>query len=151
VKSKLSDWAKIAEILAAIAVIVSLLIVAFQISEGNRETRAMTAQLVLEGEKAVQSEFLRYADTWEKVVSGEPLESGEELQRGIILYNILHSDCATCSHQTKSGFLQDSGEGILQSVAWPMYEIWIETGGYLSRSPEYREFLAAEHERLTAE
>jgi hypothetical protein len=119
-KSKLSDWARIAEILAAIAVIISLLIVAFQISEGNRETRAMTALVVLEGEKSVQSEFLRYAGIWEKVVSGEPLEAGEELRRGIILYNMMHTQEESRYHQIKSGFLQEGGEGILESVAWPM-------------------------------
>ena len=43
-KLKLTDWASIAEIIAAIGVVFSLIFVGLQINEGNQETRAATIQ-----------------------------------------------------------------------------------------------------------
>ena len=86
---KLSDLASVAEIIAAIGVILSLLFVGFEIRDGNQETRAVTVQATLDSEMAFQSELLRYADIWEKVARGESLSDGEEVRRGTILYNMM--------------------------------------------------------------
>ena len=86
---RLSDFASVAEIVAAVGVILSLLFVGFQIEDGNRETRAATLQATLNSEMFFQAEILRYAETWEKVVTGAPLSDGEETRKGVILYNML--------------------------------------------------------------
>ena len=99
---KLSEWASIAEILGAAAVVVSLLFVGFQISDGNRETRAATAQAALDSEMLFQAELLRYAATWEKVVKGVPLSDGEETRRGIVLYQMMQTLNENRYHQMKS-------------------------------------------------
>jgi hypothetical protein len=67
-KLKLSDWASIAEILGAIAIVVSLLFVGFQISDSNRETRAATVQAALDSEMVFQAEIARYAGTWARAI-----------------------------------------------------------------------------------
>jgi len=47
---KLSDWSSIAEIVAAVGVIFSLVFVGLQINEGNQETRAATVQAAYDSE-----------------------------------------------------------------------------------------------------
>ena len=76
---KLSEWANVAEVLGAVAIVVSLIFVGVQISDGKRETR------------------------------------------------------------------------LADGVLWPIYEIWTESGGYQSRSLEFREFLAAERKQRAVE
>ena len=148
---KLSGWASIAEILGAVAVVVSLLFVGFQINDGNREARAATAQAVLDAEMFLHAELLRYAGIWDKVTTGEPLEEGEEMRRAIILYNMMHTYNENRYKQMKSGFLEIHQQTLLRPVDYPIYDRWTKSGGYVSRSPEYREFLDAEYKRLAAE
>ena len=38
---------------------------------------------------AFQSQIAQYADTWNKVYTGKPLSDGEEMQRGIVLYDMM--------------------------------------------------------------
>ena len=59
-KIKLADWASIAEILGAVAIVISLVFVGFQINDGNRETRAATTQAILDSEMFFR---LNYCDT----------------------------------------------------------------------------------------
>jgi hypothetical protein len=150
-KRSLQDWASIAEILGAAAVVVSLLFVGFQISDGNRETRAATAQAALDSEMSFQAELLRYAGTWEKVTTGVPLSDREEQRRGIVLYQMMQTLNENRYHQMKSGYLPYEPSALLGAVSWPMYDVWIESGGYQSRSRDYREFLNAERKRLNIE
>jgi len=77
-KWKLSELASVAEVVAAIGVILSLLFVGYQIKDGNRETRAATLQATLDSEMALQSETLQYADVWDKVLSGAHLAEGDD-------------------------------------------------------------------------
>lgn len=150
-KSKLSEWASIAEILSAAAVVVSLLFVGFQIGDGNRGTRAATAQAVLDSEMFFQAELLRYAETWEKVITGVPLSDGEEKRRGIVLFQMMQTQNENRYHQMKAGYMEYQPRALLEPVGWPIYEIWTGSGGYQSRSLEFREFLDNERVRLAAE
>ena len=88
-KWKLSDWASIAEIIAAIGVIFSLIFVGLQINEGNLETRAATNQATADAEAFMIVTFANHSYTWNKVITGAPLESGAESRKGILLYNLL--------------------------------------------------------------
>jgi hypothetical protein len=65
-KSKLSELASIAEIIASIGVILTLIFVGLELSEGNREARATTTQLVIKAEMDMVAVFIANADTWEK-------------------------------------------------------------------------------------
>lgn len=135
-KSNLSDIASIAEIAAAIAVIVSLVFVGLQINEGNRETRAATAQALFDSELFLAKTFVEHADTWEKILIGAPLEEGEELRKGINLYNMVIMESENRYNQFRSGYLdaaewQGTLEGLQPLRDLPMYEFWRPSGGPL--------------------
>ena len=145
-KWKLSELASVAEVVAAIGVILSLLFVGFQIKDGNRETRAATLQATLDSEMASQAEAMRYADFWDKVISGAHLAEGEEKRRAILLFNMLMTLYQNQFFQFESGYL-DSPPVMVQPVTWPIYEEWRESGGATNRSPEFLEILDKEFER----
>jgi hypothetical protein len=150
-KLKLSDWANIAEVLGAVAIVVSLIFVGMQINQGNRETRAATVQSALDSEMAFQDAILRYADTWLKVVSSQPFSDDVEERRGLILYNMMMTQNENQYVQMKSGLLEFSSDAVADGVSWPIYEVWTQSGGYIGRSLEFREFLQAERKRRGVE
>ena len=151
VKKTLSDWASVAEILGAAAVVVSLLFVGFQINDGNRETRAARIQSALDSEMVFQTTILREAGIWEKIVTGVPLSAGEETRKGLILYGMSHTNNENRYLQMQSGYLENSPGLGLELVAVPFYDTWRNTPGARSRSPEWLEILDKERERVTGE
>ena len=135
------------EFVGAFAVVVTLGYLAVQVRHSksalqinSQETRAATKQAILESEMFFQSQILRYAGTWEKVVVGDALADGEEMRRGIILYNMLLTQYENRYHQYKSGYLDVMAE-IEPMVRFPIYESWRISGGATSRSPEFLEFV----------
>ena len=77
---------------------------------------------------AYQSQIARYADTWNNVYTGKPLSEGEEMQRGIALYNMMTLK-ENRYLQMKSGFLEYQPDAITAGVTWPIYEAWQKLGG----------------------
>ncbi len=145
-KLKLTDWASIAEIIAAIGVIFSLIFVGLQINEGNQETRAATIQAASDAEAFMIATMVNHSETWNKIVTGAPLESGAETRKGINLYNFLMVDTENRYHQFHSGFLDAaSWEGrlsILQPIVrLPIFKIWRESFGAKGHSAEFLELL----------
>ena len=143
---KLSNVASIAEIIAAIGVIFSLIFVGLQINEGNQETRAATTQAAADAEAFMIATMVNHSDTWDKVVTGAPLESGAETRKAIILYNLLMVESENRYHQFHSGFLATpTWEGrllILQpTVKLPIFKIWRESYGGRGHSAEFLELL----------
>ncbi len=148
---KLSDWASIAEMVAAFGVIVSLIFVGFQIADGNNETRAATTQAALDSEMFLQSHMLKYAGTWEKVVSGLPLEEGEETRRGILIMNMLMTLNENRFHQVNSGYLEHGINNFEIVLNFPFFETWRASGGARARSPEFLDFVDHAGERNTTQ
>jgi len=145
-RMKLTDVASIAEIIAAIGVIFSLIFVGLQINEGNQETRAATIQAASDAEAFMIATIVNHSETWNKVVTGAPLESGAETRKGINLYNFLMVDTENRYHQFHSGFLDaPSWEGrlsILQPIVkLPIFKIWRESFGAKGHSAEFLELL----------
>ncbi len=81
----LQEWGAKGELIGGVAIIVSLLYVGLQIKHGNRETRANTLQATLDSELSLQAEAMRYARTWDKVVTGVHFSYGEETCMSILL------------------------------------------------------------------
>ena len=138
--------ANYAEIIASIAVVLSLIFVGLQLNEGNRETRAATTQVALQSEMDMLHTLALHAGTWDKVVSAEPLASGEEMRRGILLYNLLMTENENLYYQAESGYLEaGTWEGrrltLPPLVRLPMYEIWKKTIGSLGHSADFLELL----------
>jgi len=140
-KWKLSDWSSIAEIAAALGVVISLVFVGLQIKEGNQETRASTMQAALETEMMFQAEILRYSDTWEKVASGAPMTDSVETRRGIILYNMLMTVQENRYHQYQAGYIDNLPASIRTTVRLPFFDTWRTSVGAGSRTPEYLELI----------
>ena len=151
-KLKLSDWASIAEIIAAIGVIFSLIFVGLQINKGNQETRAATNQATTDAEAFLIATMANHSNTWDKVSTGVPLESGAETREGILLYNLMMVETENRYHQFHSGFLDaslwESRLSILQpTVKLPIFKIWRTSLGARAHSAEFLELvdsLAAE-------
>ncbi len=145
-KMKLTDLASIAEIIAAIGVIFSLIFVGLQINEGNQETRAATIQAASDAEAFMIATMVNHSETWNKVVTGAPLESGAETRKGINLYNFLMVDTENRYYQFHSGFLDaPSWEGRLSTlqpiVKLPIFKIWRESFGARGHSAEFLELV----------
>ncbi len=144
----LQDWGAIGELLGGVAIIVSLLYVGLQIKHGNQETRAATLQATLDSEMSWQAEAMRYAGTWEKIVTGVHFADEEETRRAILLYNMMMTLYQNRYYQFKTGYL-DNPPSIEESVTWPFYEVWRASGGAKNRSPEFLKILDRQHERGT--
>jgi len=148
---KLSEWASIAEVLSAIAIVVSLVFVGLQISEGNRQTRAATVQSDLDSEMEFQAEITRYADTWVKVINGIRFSDEVETRRALILYNMAMTQNENQFEQMSSGYLEFNADAIDPPATWPIYEMWTQTTAYRGRSVAFRDFLETERKRRIAE
>jgi hypothetical protein len=145
-KQKLSDWASIAEIIAAIGVILSLAFVGLQINEGNQETRAATIQAASDAEGAMITTFINHSDTWDKVVTGAPLESSAEIRKGINLYNYMMIEAENRYYQFNSGFLETTiWEGRLSGLEGmtklPIFKLWRESFGASNHSTDFLELI----------
>ena len=142
VKWKLSEFASIAEITAALGVIISLAFVGLQINDGNNETRAATIQAASESESYMLVTLIEHAGTWDKIIEGVPLDSGEETRRGVLLFNLMMTENENRYYQSKSGYLDsqswDSRLVNLRSIAHlPMFRKWRESFGGKGHAAEF--------------
>lgn len=140
----LSDFASIAEIVASIAVVLSLIFVGLQISDSNRETRAMTMQSANDAELFAAATFARHAGVWDKVLTGESLSRGAELRTAIVIYNMAMIESENRFQQFGAGYLSaGSWEGSVRSiqemVKLPIYADWRGTPGALQHSSDFLE------------
>ncbi len=145
-KLKLSELASVAEIVASIAVILSLIFVGLQLSEGNRVTRATTNQLAVQSEIDMATAFLDHAGIWNKMISGVPIDDREETRKAIILLNIFMLDTESRYQQFHSGYLEPaSWEGrraiLPEVVEYPIYDRWRKSPGGRNHSAQFLELL----------
>ncbi len=138
---RLSDLASIAEIIGAAGVILSLIFVGVQLGEGNRETRVATLQAGTDSEMILLSELLRYADIWQKINLGVPLED-DEVRRGIVLYQMTMTEFANRYHQFEAGYFDDAWWesrqlAMTRVLKLPFLEIWRTSIGASVHSPSF--------------
>jgi hypothetical protein len=148
---KLSDWASIAEILGAAAIVVSLVFVGFQISDGNRETRAATLQSILDAEMSFQAELIRYSDVWEQAVTTGDFADAVTRRRAINLYNMAMTLSENRYEMAKAGYSDASLRALERIVRLPLYELWRESNGAQSRSEEFLELVDGMRSDLSSE
>ena len=138
--------AAIAELLAAIGVIVSLIFVGLQVKKSNAEARAATMQATTDTEMSMMTTFATHAAVWNKVNTGIPLEGSTEERIGILLFNHLMVDYENRFHHFHAGFFDrrswDSRVTILRKlVTLPIYGPWRQSLGGQSRGADYLDFL----------
>jgi len=119
----------VAEMLAAIGVIISLVFVGLQVRKGLAESRAATKQATTDTEVTVVSTFAQHAEIWNKALSGVPLEEGRETRLGILLFALLMIDYENRFYQHKAGYFDDRSwenrVAILHNVIlMPIYDLW---------------------------
>ncbi len=142
----IQDWAAIGEIVGAIAVVVTLIYLAAQIRVSNRETRAVTTQSALNNEMDMIAVMVENAATWDKVITGVPLEAGEETRKGILLYNLLMAETESRYLQYKAGYLEPAAweqriPSIRMTIRNPMHQIWRPTPGANAHSLDFLRML----------
>ena len=142
----LSRWASIAEMIAAIGVILSLIFVGLQLNEGNRETRAATIQAATDSEMLFQTQILRYADVWEKMIIGAPIEDGEEMRRAINLFNMAMTEYENRYLQFEAGYFDAHSWGArrisMQAfVTLPTFKNWRESLAASTHTPGFLELI----------
>lgn len=123
-----------------------MIFVGYEIRDGNSETRSATVQSSLNSEMDLLGVLSLHASTWDKVMTDAPLDSGEEMRRGILLYNMLMTESENRFYQFNSGYLDSqSWEGCLASleplVRLPIYDVWRKTPGGVNHSLDFLELL----------
>jgi hypothetical protein len=142
----IQDWAAVAEIVGGIAVVVTLLYLAMQIRDSNRETRAITLQSVINNDLNMNSALVENAATWHKVITGVPLEEGEETRKGILLYNLLMIENEGRFLQYKTGYLDTVAweqrlPAIRITIRNPIHKIWRASPGAAAHSLSFLQML----------
>ena len=145
-KMKLKDLASVAEIIASIAVILSLVFVGLQLRDGNRVTRATANQLAVQSEIDVVTVFLTHSAVWNKIVTSTPIDDDEESRQAILLLNIFMLDTESRYQHFRSGYLDpatwESRQNILPEVVkYPAYEAWRNSPGGRNHSAHFLELL----------
>jgi len=147
-----STAASIADVISAIAVVVSLVYLSLQIRANTRSNRASAFHATIDSEMELAKTVVEHAGTWDKVQTGQPLAAGEETRRAIALFNLVMLDAERRFNQFNAGFLEAGPwEGNLKSlpllVALPTYERWRQSGGAMSRSADFLRLLDGIAER----
>ena len=142
----LVEFAAIAEIIASLGVILSLLFVGFQMRENNRQSRMSAIQDSLEYELQVSSQFIANAELWDKMMSGQPLATGAERRKAIQLYNLLMTETEHRYFLFKQGYLVNKSwqarlDVFRENVPGDMYRLWRNSPAGKSHSPEFLELL----------
>ena len=137
----LSEIAAVAEIIASVGVVLSLLFVGFQLRDSNRQAQVTAIQNATAQEIETTAVFADHYETWDKLVNGEAIE-GRELRKAILLYNILMSETENRYHQYKLGYLHNqSWEGRLASlrkaVTAPVFPLWRQANSGINHSRDF--------------
>jgi hypothetical protein len=142
----MQDWAAIADVIGAAAIVVTLIYLAVQIRDGNREARANTVQAAIRNEMEVGAVIAPHAGIWDKVLTGTPLDSGAEIRTAIILYNLLLTEAENRYVQFRSGYLDEQtwesrAASLHKIVQLPIYETWRRAPSSLNHSAEFLDAL----------
>lgn len=142
----LQDFYLLSQIIASLAVVVTLLFVGFQLKESNRQSRLSALQTSVQFEMSLTTVFADHAATWDKVITGQPLAEGEEKRRGIVMFNMLLSESQNRYYQFHHGHLdRQSWEGRKSSlellVRLPVYEMWRNSIGGKNHTADFLNYL----------
>ncbi len=138
----------IAELLAAIGVIISLIFVGLQVRKGNAEARAATMQATTDTELMMLGIITANAEVWEKVTTGIELQAGTETRTAILLFAALMIDYENRFHQHRVGNYDERSWAnrrfnLRILVTLPIFDLWRKSPGGRSRSADWTDFLDA--------
>jgi hypothetical protein len=142
----LDQYANIAEIVGVVIVIVTLVFLTLQIRQNTRAIRSTTIQAVSQSEMSIAKILIENSDTWNKVLTAEPLAVGEETRKAIGLFNVFMIDTGHRYQQYNTGYLDaQAWEGRLATLPevtnLPVYQLWKTSLGGMSHSADFLELL----------
>lgn len=152
---KLEKWALIAEVVSAIAIVLSLIFVGLQVQQGAEETALNTRAIQMNAYQDLTSQlselnaaviaYPHVANLYQRVVvEGEQLQSSLEYQQIRAYFLMAYRQGEMAFRQFQSGLIDEAG---LIAMLVPV-RVYIETpmGGEIWRShtslePSYKEFV----------
>jgi hypothetical protein len=148
----LDQIANLAEIVGVIIVIVTLVFLSLQIRQGTKAIRSTTIQSVMQSEMAFSKILVENSDTWDKILSAQPIPDGMEKRKAIVLFNVFMIDTESRYHQYQSGYLDaQSWQGRLSTlpemVNLPLYPLWRNSVGGQSHSADFLSLLDKQLQR----
>jgi hypothetical protein len=134
--------ASIAEVVGAIAVVVSLVYLAVQIRSNTRAAKANAYELAIQSEMETAVVFTEHVEIWDKIITGQPLSEGAEQRAGILLYNLLMLDSERRYQQYARGYLDaqpwEARHRTLPAiVSLPVFRLWRRSLGAQSHSADF--------------
>lgn len=144
----LEQGAALAEIIASVAMILSLIFVGFQVRDANKAARINAVQTTWEFEMVLAGKVADHADTWNKAVKGLPFDNDVELRQAIILFNMLLCESENRFFQLREGYLKEEEwdarrRSLELLVKLPIFGEWQKS---ISARNHSREFLAMVNE-----
>ncbi len=118
-KLRLSDWANIAEVIGAVAVVVSLTYVGVQVRENTREIRATNRQQLVGRAHEATVRFSvnpQLSTILAKVDNGDSLSESEAIQYGYLVRGVLY-DVQEAYVLNREGRLDDAYWGTRAALA----------------------------------
>ena len=106
----------------------------------------------MQSEMAFSQILVENSETWDKILSAQPLASGAETRKAIVLLNVFMIDTESRYHQFQSGYLDaQSWDGRLSTlpdiVDLPTYQLWRKSLGGLSHSADFLSLLDDQQKR----
>ena len=142
----LEHYAYLFDIAGSVAVVVSLIFVGVQLARANRESRTATMQAAMFREMDNSFRFAEFAETWDKIITAQPLAPGQELRRALALYNAFMTDCEYRYRQFKAGYLDESTWEARNStlpplVKLPVFPLWRAALSGKNHSSDFLDYL----------
>jgi hypothetical protein len=138
----IEHYANIAEIIGVVLVIITLVFLTLEIRHNTQALRSTTIQAVMQSEMAFSNILVDNHETWDKVLSGAPLDQGAETRKAIVLYNVFMIDTESRYQQYVLGYLdaqswQGRRDTLPEIVQLPIFGLWRKSFGGQSHSKDF--------------
>lgn len=143
---ELQTLAAIAEIIGVTMIVITLLFLGLQIRQANKATVATLSQTVADSENAISAQYVRYPETWDKVLTNKTLSDSIEQRRAIIMMSLYMVHTENRYKLYKLGYLdqgswESSRDAIRIMANLKIFEPWSQAPGYFNRTLDFRNFL----------
>ena len=134
------------DFIGGIAVLAGLVFVGIQLLGANQEARAAAIQTSLQMQVMVDTELARHSDTWNKVISNNPIEDGAEHRRAIILFNLIMTTMENRFHQYRAGYLDDTAwqasvDAMRKTLSRSIAKDWRKSNGAITHADSFLELV----------
>lgn len=128
----------VAEVIGAIAVVVSLIYLAVQVKQNTRLMRATAKQSLTEATQNMIFKMSEYPDCWVKLMSGEEPSSPEEDARMSLLMRAMYRGFESQCYQHEAGLIEEPEWKALKTAIVQLTELpganryWLQLKPHMS-------------------